>query len=102
MLLLFNDQTSFSVQQLTDYTGIEQEYMLLLLEPLIKLKLLMLTGEAKDKVQGKISLCETSMVEINAAYNGYVSLVHIRKKLLIKFVHCHLYVSCIGQRFEWI
>lgn len=68
MLLHFNDQSSFSAEQLVEYTGIEKEYMLLLLESMIKMKLLKRRDQDKDK------LCETSTVEINTAYNEYVFL----------------------------
>lgn len=70
MLLHFNEQASFSVQQLVEYTGVEQKYMMLLLESMIKMKVLKLS----DQEPGQGTLCETSVIEINTAYNEYVFL----------------------------
>lgn len=66
MLLHYNDQLTYTVQQLVEYTGIDKDYMMSLMESMIKMKLL----KQSDQSQKKLS--ETSEVEINGAYNEYV------------------------------
>lgn len=66
VLLHYNDQSTYSVEQLIEYTGIEKTYMMSLLESMINLKLL----KRSDQDQGP--LCGTSNIEINTAYNEYV------------------------------
>lgn len=77
MLLHYNDQLTYTVQQLVEYTAIDQNYMMSLLESMIKMKLL------KQSDQSKQPLCEASIIEINTAYNEYVFTFH-RKKLVKK------------------
>lgn len=72
----------FTVQQLVEYTGMEQNYMMSLLESMIKMKLL----KRSDQTQGP--LCEKSNIEINKAYNEYVFVLHRTNA-----------VSCIKNNF---
>lgn len=68
MLLHYNDQLTYTAQQLVEYTGIDQSYMMPMLEAMIKMKLLKRPDESKE------SLSETAEIEINTAYNEYVFL----------------------------
>lgn len=74
MLLQYNEQATISVQQLIDYTGIEEKYMMSLLDSMIKMKLL----KRSSNDQGE--LCETSNIEINTAYNEYVYSSNVKRK----------------------
>lgn len=64
VLLQFNEQTTLSVQQLQEYTGIDLKYIIQMLETMIKLKLVKRCDEG--------DLTKTSNVEINTHYNEYV------------------------------
>lgn len=66
VLLHYNDQPTYSVQQLIEYTAIDPQYMILLLESMIKMKLM------KRSDQSQEALSETSNIEINTDYNEYV------------------------------
>lgn len=70
VLLHYNEQAKYSAQQLVEYTGIEHKYMMALLESMIKMKLL----KRSSNEQG--TLCETSNIEVNTAYNEYVFKSH--------------------------
>lgn len=65
ILLQFNEQLNYTVQELQENTGIEMEYLKEILEFLIlsKTKLLNCNDSAD-------ALTETSIIEFNQNYNG--------------------------------
>lgn len=73
MLLHYNDQLTHTVQQLIEYTGIGKDYMMSLLESMIKMKLLKHADQSQEK------LSEVSNIELNTAYNEYVFSYYIDK-----------------------
>lgn len=76
MLLQFNEQATLSIQQLHEYTGIDLKYIMLMLETLIKLKLLKRCDQDAD-------LCQTSNIEINQLYNEYERKQHDHYNVMI-------------------